>query len=107
MVNEADIKRSCENKSLRWTNHATVRLMQRNISTDDVIHVLVDGEIIEQYPDDYPYPSCLVNGLTLENQRMHVVCGFGNDELWIITAYHPDAEEWTPDFRSRRELSDQ
>jgi len=107
LVNEVDIQKSCESKSLRWTNHATVRLVQRDISTDDVIHVLLDGEIIEQYTDDYPYPICLVNGLTPDYQRLHVVCGFGNDELWVITAYHPDAQEWATDFRKRRELNDQ
>jgi len=78
--------------------------MQRNISTDDIIRVLMDGEIIEQYPDDYPYPSCLVNGQALHKQPLHVVCGFGNNELWIITAYRPDAVEWAPDFKARREL---
>jgi len=81
--------------------------MQRKISTDDIIRVLTDGEIIEQYPDDYPYPSCLVNGQTLDKQPLHVVCGFGNNELWIITAYHPDAVEWSPDFKARKEFDDQ
>ena len=103
MVNEIDIKRSCENNSLRWTNHVAVRLIQRNIYPDDVIYALMNGEIIEQYQDDYPYPSCLVNGLTRDSQPLHIVCGFGMGELWLITAYTPDAREWTPDFRTRTE----
>ena len=107
MINEADIRQSCECESLRWTDHVAIRLTLRSICTDDVIHALMNGVIIEQYHDDYPYPSCLVNGLTQDNLPIHVVCGFGDGELWLITAYYPDAEEWTPDFKTRIEVHSQ
>jgi hypothetical protein len=80
-----------------------LRLLQRGISLDDVESALVNGEIIEHYPLDYPYPSCLVIGLTSDKQNIHVVCGFGDDELWMITAYYPNAQEWTDDFKTRKE----
>lgn len=79
-----------------------VRLLQRNISTDDVVHSLITGEIIETYPNDYPYPSCLVLGLTVKNQYLHVVCGLGESELWLITAYYPSVNEWEHDLKTRR-----
>ena len=28
----------------------------------------MNGEIIEQYPDDYPYPSCLILGVSIKIQ---------------------------------------
>ena len=97
-----EIKSMCENKALRWTNHVLMRLLQRNISLNDVISALINGEIIEQYTDDYPYPSCLVLGITLKNKYIHVVCGIGDGELWIITAYYPDLKEWESDFKTRK-----
>ena len=103
MIDIISIKLLCEAQSLRWTNHIAVRLMQRRIETGDILYALVNGEIIEQYPDDYPYPSCLVLGLTEDQQPLHVVCGMGDGELWLVTAYYPDTDEWTDDFRSRRE----
>ena len=106
-MNKTVIIQSCERNSLRWTNHVAVRLTQRNISADDIVITLINGEIIEEYPDDYPYPSCLVNGRMRNDQPLHVVCGFGEGELWLITAYHPDAEEWTPGFTARREMKSQ
>jgi len=97
------IRMYCDRGSLRWTNHVLVRLMQRNIGMDDVKCALMAGEIIEQYPTDYPYPSCLVLGLSINEKYLHVVCGDSGTELWLITAYFPDAEEWTADFKERKE----
>ena len=58
---------------IRWTNHCIVRLFQRNISQEDIENALLNGEIIEEYENDYPYPSCLVYGVNLNNKVLHVV----------------------------------
>ena len=104
-LNEFDIAKineMCKNKSLRWTNHIVARLVQRGISMDDVEGALFNGEIIELYPDDYPYPSCLVLGKSETNESLHIVCGVSDVDLWLITAYYPDNEDWEPDFKARR-----
>jgi len=44
------------------SNHARVRMFQRNISTEDIRLVIAQGEIIEDYPDDEPCPSALFLG---------------------------------------------
>jgi hypothetical protein len=69
---------------------------------DDVVDALSNGEIIEQYPNDYPFPSCLVLGRTKAGRALHVVCGSNGVELWLITAYFPNPAEWTEDYRHRR-----
>ena len=76
--------------------------MQRNITQKDVINALLNGEIIEVYESDYPYPSCLVYGINLNNKVLHIVCGSNEKELWIITAYYPDNVEWEDDMKTRR-----
>ncbi|MCL2047990.1 MAG: DUF4258 domain-containing protein [Defluviitaleaceae bacterium] len=96
------IKQLCENMALRWTAHVLVRLTQRGITTDDVVFALLNGDIIEAYPTDYPYPSCLVLGQSVNGNPLHVVCGKGEGELWLITAYEPSLREWEQDFRTRR-----
>jgi hypothetical protein len=97
------IRGFCKGNALRWTNHIFTRLLQRNITIDDVINVLMKGEIIEQYPDDYPYPSCLVLGLTVSGRYLHIVCGGSETELWLITAYYPNPDDWSDDFKVRKE----
>ncbi|MDR2786244.1 MAG: DUF4258 domain-containing protein [Treponema sp.] len=98
-----DIVRYCGGQKLRWTSHVLDRLFQRSISIDDVVTALTNGEIIEHYPTDYPFPSCLVLGLTPKDKYLHIVCGSGGTELWLITAYFPNPAEWSADFRIRRE----
>lgn len=104
-INIDTIKKMVKAEKIRWTNHVMVRLLQRNISQNDIQHALLSGEIIEEYENDYPYPSCLVFGINLNNEYLHVVCGLNELELWIITAYYPDNIKWKDDFKTRKELS--
>lgn len=98
-----NIRQMCKQGKVRYTHHILLRLLQRNIDTDDVEHVLMHGEIIETYPTDTPYPSCLVFGADRNEEILHVVCGIAPEELWLITAYRPDIEEWESDFKTRKE----
>jgi len=97
-----DIARHLEKTSLRWTDHIQKRLAQRDIHKNDVKTALKNGEIIEQYPNDYPFPSCLVLGHDAAGRALHVVCGSGGTDLRLITAYLPNPFEWTEGFRQRR-----
>ena len=97
------IKQLIKNQKIRWTNHVMIRLLQRNITQNDVENALLNGEIIEEYEDSYPYPSCLVYGINLNNKVLHIVCESNGEELWIITAYYPDNIEWERDFKTRKE----
>ena len=97
-----DLQKLCENGSIRWTGHILKRLMQRGIFQASVVQAIRSGEIIEQYPDDYPYPSCLLLGTTEAGEALHIVCGIGEGKVWLITPYHPDPDEWESDLKTRR-----
>ena len=97
------IKQMIKEGRIRWTNHVIVRLLQRNITQEDIEKALLDGEIIEEYENDYPYPSCLVYGINLNNEVIHIVCGLNEIELWIITAYYPDNIKRKEDLKTRKE----
>lgn len=98
-----DLQKLCDSEHITITLHAAKRLEQRGISLLDIINCIQTGEIIEQYPTDYPYPSCLVLGISLNQQTLHVVVAKNDDMLWIVTAYYPDIAKWSPDFRVRKE----
>lgn len=102
-LNITDLQRICTPENIIMTIHAAKRLEQRNIFLQDVIDCIMTGEIIEQYPDDYPYPSCLTLGNTNTSKPLHTVVGTNGYQLWIITAYYPSSEKWLDDLKTRRE----
>lgn len=89
-------------KNLHFTIHSLDRLKERGIFIQDIQNALIFGEIIEHYPNDYPFPSCLVFGLSCGGKVMHVCCGVGDNKIWIITAYFPTTEKWENDLRTRK-----
>jgi hypothetical protein len=93
------IRTLCETGELEWTLHAMERLKEREIPQEDVEEVFRYGEIIEEYPDDTPYPSCLMMG---GKKNLHVVCGIGKDRLWVITVYYPNIIKWSSNFKTRK-----
>lgn len=102
-LNLNDLRKICRLENIQITLHAAKRLEQRGISTDDLISCIQTGEIIEQYPDDYPFPSCLILGSSVAGRAVHIVVGSDLETLWIVTAYYPDPEQWSPDFKIRKE----
>ena len=91
----------CKSHKIRWTSHILTRLVKRHILQADVENAILTGRIIEQYPDDYPLPSCLVFGVSCNKIKLHVVCGTDGSELWMITAYYPDEKQWNRTFDKR------
>jgi hypothetical protein len=95
--------REAADKRLLFLPH-TIRQMSRPdrmISTAEVEIVVKAGEVIEDYPEDARGHSCLMFGLGQNKRAIHVVCAPKDEYLAIITAYLPDPDQWTPDFRER------
>lgn len=84
------------------TAHASERFRQRGIKAKDIREAVGNGEIIEQYTDDYPYPSCLILGMSAKKEYIHVVMSDEGNSSRIITAYFPSAEKWEPDLKTRK-----
>ena len=93
----------CRNKSVLWTTHVLKRLQERGIYREDVFNAISTGKIIEQYKDSYPYPSCLVFGISLKNVPLHIVVGYDGNNLYIITAYFPNTDKFEDDLQTRKE----
>jgi hypothetical protein len=90
-------------KRLVFRIHAIQRMFQRRINEDDVRRVLTTGEIIENYPNDIPYPSELILGWC-GSRPIHVVIANNADarESIVVTVCEPDPDQWEPGFRRRK-----
>jgi hypothetical protein len=73
----------------------------RVITTSEIRDVVEHGEVVEDYPEVLRGHSCLMLGYGEDSRAIHVVCSPKDEYLAIITAYLPDKDEWSGDFRVR------
>ena len=91
-------------RSIQFRLHAIRRMFEREISDQEVLKVIREGEVIEEYPNDEPYPSMLILGF-VNDRPIHVVLAVNEEESMgiVVTAYQPDPSLWRDNFRRRRE----
>ncbi len=103
MINIDSLRQHYQDDAVFITEHAAERSRQRGILSRDMRNAVETGEIIEQYPDDFPFPSCLILGKDLTGKCIHICMSEEGTTSRIITAYYPDKKKWSDDFRTRRE----
>lgn len=95
--------RAAAQKKVLFLPHALRQMLRpdRMISRLEVRQVIAQGDVIEDYPEDPRGHSCLILGLGDGERALHVCCAPKEDYLAVITAYLPDAHEWSDNFRAR------
>ena len=66
------------------TDHADEEAQTDDLSFDEVYFSVVHGEIIEEYPEDQPYPSCLVYGDTFGGEPVHSVWAYNEESGFAV-----------------------
>lgn len=97
-----ELRNLYKNDMVFLTSNCSLRLEQRGITEDDIESALNSGTIIEQYPEDYPWLSCLILGYS-DNRPLHICMGSNGEAAKLITAYWPNPEKWSADFMQRKE----
>lgn len=97
------IKNAINEDKIRITDHADEEAQNDNLSFEEVYYSVKKGEIIEDYPNDKPYPSCLIYGRNVKQEPIHSVWAYNEENGWavLITVYKPDPERWI-DFKLRK-----
>jgi hypothetical protein len=90
-------------RQIIFTGHSIQRIFEREIDPETIEAAIRFGEIIEEYPDDKPYPSFLILNF-IAGKAIHVVCSFDKETetVYLITAYFPDLNIWDNNFKTRR-----
>ncbi|HPG41222.1 MAG TPA: DUF4258 domain-containing protein [bacterium] len=97
-----EIRNKISNDEFVFSKHATDQSVLRHIKVDEISQAILNGEIIEDYPDDKYGPSCLILGYTINNRPLHIHCSYpGRILLKIITVYEPSSQEWSDDKKRR------
>jgi len=89
--------------SIIWRKHTLEKMLQRNISREEVMEALVQGELIQVYDYDQPFPSVLLLGFS-GDRPIHVVAAFDEKEetAYVITTYEPDVTIFEADFKTKK-----
>lgn len=79
------------------------RILERGIRIDEIRSATDASTVVEEYPDDKPYPSRLVLGWA-RGRPLHLVLADPTVEgdTILVTLYEPDLERWKPGFVRRR-----
>ncbi len=91
---------------IRITDHADEEAENDRLTFDEIYFSVFNGEVIEDYAEDRPYPSCLIYGQSFKGDHIHSVWAFNEQSQYavLITVYRPDATQWIR-WRERREKS--
>ncbi|MCK4815507.1 DUF4258 domain-containing protein [bacterium] len=103
VFNIENIREAIRSNRVRISDHADEEAEADQLTFDEIYFSVFQGEIIENYPDDKPYPSCLIFGKTFRGEPIHSVWGYNKQNNWgvLITVYRPDPEIWI-DSKKRR-----
>jgi len=88
---------------IRISDHADEEAEADDLTFDEIYFSVIHGEIIESYPTDKPYPSCLIFGKTFSGNPIHSVWAYNEDNQWavLVTVYRPDPIRWI-NWRERK-----
>lgn len=74
----------------------------REAAADDLVlgeiiwSVVEGGELIEEYPNAYPMPACLILGFNTVGDPIHSVWSYDqvSRTARLVTVYRPDTNRW-------------
>jgi len=103
----ADIRVKILSRQFEFSKHAVDQSIIRDIAVAEVEQAISSRcELIEDYPDDKHWPSCLILGFTDAGRPLHIQCSYPSRTLIkIITLYQPDPDLWI-NHRIRRTNSE-
>lgn len=85
-----------------FSRHAFRRVVERNISEQEIREAGAGAEVIEDYPGDKYSPSGLLLGFTRAGRALHFQVSFAkSDATKIITIYEPAPNEWMENRKRR------
>ena len=90
-VSIKSIAKCITNKRILITDHADEEARNDVILLSDLIGSILEGEILEQYPSDLPFPSCLIFSKLKDGSPTHSVWAYstGTEAAVLITGLPP------------------
>ena len=71
-----------------YSHHAEIERVADGLTFAQIEEAVLNGEILEDYPDTGRGESCLIVGCS-SDIPIHVVCGWRGENIVLITVYIP------------------
>ena len=84
MLSEKNIRNKIQKDRYFFSRHADQERQNDNLLISDVEEAILNGRILEKYPNTGRGESCLVAGFTEEGKPIHIVCGMRGDFVVIV-----------------------
>ncbi len=99
----ANIQAAARSKDLEMSLHAIEEAYAESVSPEEIRQALINGRIVESYPEHRRGACCLMYGDTDAGRPIHVVATSQRKPVLIITVYEPKMPKWiTPTQRNVR-----
>lgn len=92
-------------REVRISEHGYDEMTQDGILAREVLESVSEGLVVEDYPSYPKGPCVLILQRGERGEPIHVVWGIPRGQsspAVLVTAYRPDPERWSSDFRRRR-----
>jgi hypothetical protein len=100
MITSEQIRNNIRAEKYEYYLHALTEGKKDGVEPEDILYVLLNGKIIERYPDRQ---RSLVYGEMMNGLPLHVVCNYADpDMIYIVTVYIPSDAEWICNYQQRR-----
>ena len=98
-----EVRAALNSRQYRLSGHAVDEMLADALGERDILSATLAGEVIEDYPNAFPFPACLVLGRTPDGPAVHAVGAFDRTSWYavLVTVCRPDPARWTADFRTR------
>jgi hypothetical protein len=92
----ARVKALIRQRRYKTSHHAELEREIDSLTIDDIKAAILDGKLLEDYPDDPRGHSCLMVGTAEDGRSLHIVLTILSqiDEVLIITVYIPSLPKW-------------
>lgn len=93
------IREQAQDRLVKFTQHAHQEMRNDEVTIPELLSMLADCHILENYPEYERGPCCLVGGQGHNGRALHAVCTTTLPELVIITVYEPTKPYWETPFK--------
>jgi hypothetical protein len=93
-------RRAVHEQQIKISLHAAEEALIEHITRHEIESVMLNAQLLEDYPDWWLGPSCLIYGQTDAGRNLHIVVSYSGLPVTIITVYEPKPPKWiTPTLR--------